>query len=339
MTAAISAEPSSRRSDSRQLWADSVKGVATLVVVALHTMEGLKAPGVLPFQSAWNFWSIFNYTFQVPVFFFISGLFIARSYEKFGFRGFITTKFELIAYPYVVWQTLQILLMLVAGNTTHKATPDMLLWFPLFPYMQFWFIYTLLLVFALYAILKLARVPNLAILAMSVGMLFLPRIDWTPFNDLCMSMVYFACGLVLRERMAALDNVRSWMLLLGAAACACAVAALVRSGVTIDTPLRPVAAILGVAGSVFFSIAMVRWEWWGMICAVGRYSLQIYVTHVVFAAATRVALLNVFHVENLAVHICLGILAGVGGPLLLVALQQMPAGFRVPLFRARSATV
>jgi fucose 4-O-acetylase-like acetyltransferase len=337
-TIKTSVELPSRKPVSRQLWVDSAKGVVILLVVAVHTVNGLKPPGVMPASSAWEFFNTYNHTFQVPIFFFISGLFSDRSYAKSGFRTFLKTKLELIGYPYVVWQTLQILLMLAAGNTTHKASPEMLLWFPLYPFMQFWFIYTLLLVFALYAVLKLAGLPSIAIFAISVGMLFLPRTDWTPFNDLCMSMIYFGCGLMLADRMAALHDVPSWLLLLGTAACGCAVAALVQWGVTMDTPLRPVAAILGIAGSVFFSIAMVRWPWWRGLCAVGRYSLEIYVAQVVFAAAMRVVLLKVFHVENLAVHICLGILAGVGGPLLLVVLQRMPAGFHTPLFRARSAT-
>jgi fucose 4-O-acetylase-like acetyltransferase len=329
------AAPATLRPPSRRLWPDSAKGLGSFCVVLVHTIDGLKAPGILPAHSAWDFWSVLNYTYQVPVFFFISGLFTDRSYEKFGFRSFLKTKLEFIAYPYVLWQTLQILLMLASGSTTHKPTPEMLLWFPFQPYMQFWFIYTLLLVFSLYAVLKLAGLPSFAIFAISVGMLFLPRMGWTPYNDLCRSMIYFGFGLVLRERMALLDDVRSRLLLLAAATCACATMALVRSGVDVDSPFRPVAAILGIAGSVFFSVVVARQAWWKGVCVLGRYTLQIYVAHVVFAAATRITLLKVFHVESLLLHICLGVLAGVGGPLLLVALQRMPAGLYIPLFQAK----
>ncbi len=337
-TAEKLADPTSRSTVSRLLWPDAAKGLGILVVVFVHTVDGLKAPGIMPAESGWNYWSTLAYTFLVPIFFFISGLFSDRSYEKAGFRKFLQTKFELIAYPYVVWQTIQILLMLAAGNTTNKPSAELLLMFPILPYMQFWFIYTLILVFALYSVLKLAGVPNLAILAISVGMLFLPQIDWMPFNDLCRSMIYFAFGLVLRDSMKLLHDVSSWLLFLAAAACASVTLTMVYNGTTLYTPFRPVAATAGVAGSVFFAIAMVRWPWWRGLCVLGRYSLEIYVSHLVFAAAMRIILIRVLHVESLPLHICLGFVAGVCGPLLLVTIQQMPAGFHIPLFRARSAT-
>ncbi len=329
------AETATPKSQSRQLWPDSAKAVGSLCVVLVHTIDGLKAPGILATHSAWDYWSVLNYVYQVPVFFFVSGLFSDRSYQKFGFRGFLKTKFELVAYPYLVWQTLQIVLMLASGNTTHKPTPAMLLWTPLYPYMQFWFIYTLLLVFALYAALKLAGLSSTAIFAISLGMLFLPRMDWNPYNDLCRSMVYFGAGLMLADLLAVRRDVRTEWLLLGAALFGCATAELVRRGVTIDSPSRPVAAMLGIAASVFFSMAMARQAWWRRVCALGQYTLQIYVAHVVFTGATRIILIRVFHVENLAVHVGLGVLAGVGIPLLLVALQRMPAGRYLPLFQAK----
>jgi fucose 4-O-acetylase-like acetyltransferase len=332
------AELSSRSTEARQLWPDFAKGLGILVVVLVHTVDGLKTPGIMPADSEWNYWSILIHTFQVPVFFFISGLFSDRSYENAGFRKFLQNKVELIAYPYVVWQTIQILLMLAAGNTTNKPSAELLLMFPILPYMQFWFIYTLILVFALYSVLKLARLPSLAIFAMSVGMLFLPQIDWIPFNDLCRSMIFFTFGLVLRDYMRVLHDVSSWLLFLAAAACASVTMTMVYNGTNLYTPFRPVAATTGVAASVFFATAMVRWPWWRGLCVIGRYSLEIYVSHLVFAASMRIILMRVFHVESLPLHISLGFMAGVCGPLLLVTIQQMPAGFHIPLFRARSAT-
>ncbi len=204
---------------SRQMWIDSAKGVVILFVVGIHTVNGLKAPGIMHPSSMWDFFNDLNHTFQVPVFFFISGLFSERSYEKAGFWDFLKTKLELIGYPYVIWQTLQILLILLSGSSTTPATPELLLWFPIRPFMQFWFIYTLLMAFALYAVLRLAGLSSMAIFAISVGMLLLPTLEWTPFNDLCKSMIYLGFGLVLREYMAALNDVRSWVLLLAMVAC------------------------------------------------------------------------------------------------------------------------
>ncbi len=340
MRAVLNASDDSRarQSASRRRWADSAKGIGILCVVVAHSVNGLKASGILPNGTDWDFWSDWLYTFQVPIFFFVAGLFANRSYEKQGCRRFLQTKLAALAYPYIIWRTLQILIMLaVGGSTNRQVSPVQLLTFPYEPFMQFWFLYALMLVITVYALLKAARFSNGAILIVSLGMLLLPESGWYPYDALCMNMIYFAGGLVLHDRLNVLAPVRPHWLLLAATTCTVCGLLLVREGVILNTPLRPLAAIVGIAAAVLISFAGVRWKGWQPLCVLGQYSLEIYVAHSIFAGGARIALVKLFHVESLPAHVCLGIAASIAGPLLLVWLQNGSVKFRIPLFRTKLA--
>jgi fucose 4-O-acetylase-like acetyltransferase len=321
---------------SREPWIDVAKGLCISFIVICHSIRGLVAAGILAQGTAWQYWDHFFYILQVPVFFFASGLFAERSYEKSGFGEFLRSKLVMLAYPYAIWQTLQILMMLAsAGATNRPVSAVQLLWLPLYPVMQFWFIYVLMLVIGVYAVFKWARLSSFAILAISVGMLFLPKSGWFPCDVMCRHMVYFSLALVLREPMSKLRSARLPWLLLGALACGVALASIVQDPEDLSVPSRAAYAILGGAGVVLLSLALERAWWCQPLCLLGQRSLEIFVAHTVFAAGTRVLLLKGLHVDNLAVHLALGIAASILGPLFLIKAERLPGGFRLPLFRIR----
>ena len=338
-TANASDTPAVVQPTSRRPWADSAKGVGILCVILVHTVNGLKSPGIMPSGTAWDFWSDWLYTFQVPVFFFVAGLFANASYERLGFRKFLETRLAALAYPYIVWRTLQILIMLAAGGSTNaQVSPWTLLTFPFESFMQFWFLYVLMLIIAIYALLKVAGLSSRAMLVIAAGMLLLPQASWPAYNSLCASMIYFAGGLVLQDRLDALQRVRPVWLLLAAAACAGGVTLFVREGVLFGTPWRPLPATLGITAVMLISFVGVRWKWWESVCLLGRYSLELYVAHTTFAAGMRIFLVKLLHIESLPVHVCLGIAVSIAGPLALVLLQKRSVRFRIPLFRTTFAS-
>ena len=60
--------------------------------------------------------------------------------------------------------------------------------------------------------------------------------------------------------------------------------------------------------------------------SLGRASLFIYLAHTVFSSATRIALLKA-GVDDPALHVVLGVAAGIAGPLLLAPLlRRTPLG-------------
>ena len=181
-TVLSSTDSSPLRSAARQQWIDSAKGMCILFIVVCHCLRGLAKSGIIASDTAlYQIWDNYFYTFQVPVFFFVSGLFARRSYDKLGFNRFLLTKLDALAYPYVVWQTLLLLLLILSQGTANRvATPGQLLWFPLFPQALFWFVYTLIIVLVIYALARRVGLPDAALLALSIGILFLPRLDLAP---------------------------------------------------------------------------------------------------------------------------------------------------------------
>ena len=233
-----------------------------LFIVICHCLRGLAKSGIVSSESAlYQIWDNYFYTFQVPVFFFVSGLFAHRSYDKLGFRRFLLTKIDALAYPYVVWQTLLLLLLIFSQGTANRvATPGQLLWFPLYPQALFWFVYTLMIVLVIYALARRIALPTGGLLAFSVAILFLPRLDWRPYNCVCEHLIYFCLGLLLTGRIERLCSFRPGILLAGGACCSIALLAIVWTPVDLTSPYRVLPALVGGAGVVLFSFALANWR-------------------------------------------------------------------------------
>jgi len=96
----------------RLMWPDIAKGFAIFFVVLLHTGDGIINAGLK--EPSWWRW-VYNagYTFMVPLFFFISGMFCEQSRKSLNQR-FITIG-KNIFYPYVLWSIIQFFLIYMSG--------------------------------------------------------------------------------------------------------------------------------------------------------------------------------------------------------------------------------
>jgi fucose 4-O-acetylase-like acetyltransferase len=84
---------------------DIVKGLAILLVTYEHTAQGMSSRGW------WNgpsrFYSnLFVYSFHMPAFFFLAGLFVAGSIHRRGPKNFILDKMKTLLYLYLFWAVL-----------------------------------------------------------------------------------------------------------------------------------------------------------------------------------------------------------------------------------------
>src|ERR1700733_4806201 len=83
-------------------WADFAKGLGIFLVVLGHALGGLIQSGVLPAHSGFSFAIDYIYSFHMPLFFFLAGLFV-RSSARRPFRSYLANKISVIAYPYFLW--------------------------------------------------------------------------------------------------------------------------------------------------------------------------------------------------------------------------------------------
>src|SRR5438270_2159707 len=101
---------------------DIVKGIAIALVVYGHTAQGMihrkwwVGPGATYSDN-------FIYSFHMPAFFFVSGLFVMSSLAKRGRRQFAIDKLKTILYPYLLSATISALIEPLIGRFKSGTRP------------------------------------------------------------------------------------------------------------------------------------------------------------------------------------------------------------------------
>jgi fucose 4-O-acetylase-like acetyltransferase len=173
---------------SRLLWVDVARGVGILLVVYAHAIRGLTpVPADLPGWALQQDHII--YAFHMPLFFFLSGLFIWPSLER-GRRAFLKDRALTVLYPYLLWSLIVGLLEMLARPFVNSPIELRDIYsIPWRPIEQFWFLYALfalqLVALLLYPRRRLfiASAIVLPILAASIdSSLYLRQVfTWLPF--------------------------------------------------------------------------------------------------------------------------------------------------------------
>lgn len=90
---------------------DAAKGIAILLMVYGHTEQGARHRHMWDAMPRWNnavtFSDAFIYSFHMPTFFVVAGLFLAGSAQKRGSGPFVLEKLKTILYPYLLWGLIQ----------------------------------------------------------------------------------------------------------------------------------------------------------------------------------------------------------------------------------------
>jgi fucose 4-O-acetylase-like acetyltransferase len=330
--------PRQAERSGRLRWPDVAKGVAILLVVIGHTLRGLVNSGVVAPSAAVMYVDTWIYAFHMPVFFFVSGLFAARSVTRPA-RSYVGNKLATLAYPYFLWSSITLLLMKLAGGRTNNDLSAQALWkLPVEPIMQYWFLYCLLIIFLLYLAWNRCGASDRLFLVGAAAVHVLqacgPPCAWAVADQVAQYMLYFATGLVLRDWLAA--GVTQWkrgtlvtwatLLLVGVSVMAyCLGQAPQGHGRWFDL-LGTVAALWGIAGVVCASVVLGRIGrcWW--LGYLGRMSLPIFVAHTIASAATRIVLQSGIGIANSVIHVVLGVAMGLCVPLVLAYADQRWGG-------------
>jgi fucose 4-O-acetylase-like acetyltransferase len=312
-------------------WIDAAKGLGIILVVFGHVWRGVERPlHVAP--RHFDLVDSAVYSFHMPLFFFLAGLFVERSVQKSAAR-FVVDKLQSIAYPYAVWYAIQGSIALAFSSTANASvTPDYLVSrFPGGGYAQFWFLYTLFWIMMMFYGLRrlsLGRAPMLvASLVMYAASPSLSAV-WYPLGSAGQNFMYVCLGAVL--------PMQRWIVGLRAAPPALLGTTAAVSGGLIVTAapyhlhvylfVAPVLAAIGITGTIAAALLAERSGACAWIRRLGSLTLPIYLAHIVFAAATRLFLERVLRVEDLWTHVILGCAIGLVGPVIL-ALCSRQLGF------------
>lgn len=305
----------------RNLWVDYAKAIGIFLVVYGHVAIGIHKAG-LPIEE--DFFQIVNsviYSFHMPLFFFLSGVFFYDSYTRRGALGLTFNKVDSILYPYVIWSILQgTIEVVMSGYTNGGLTFAEVFSFAWYPRAQFWFLYTLFVIFVISVFLfRVFNISRLVWFLMFFGALYLlggyfqmPRV----LSFISDSAFFFLFGIWFFSA----DNARlgfsylRLIFLFGAFFCGQFIFHSLLGLTYVDVGmaslcLAVISILFIVELSRVLSFVSVRW-----VAYIGVYSMSIYLMHIIAGSGVRVVLVRLFDVQSPFIHLVSGVFVGIVAP-------------------------
>src|SRR5687767_7516108 len=99
---------------TRYPWVDYARGICIILVCYRHVFEGLGYVGEGSHSfTTLKYLNIFFFSFRMPLFFIVSGMFFSTALARTGIREYVSKRFNNIFYPLLIWGSLQVTLQLV----------------------------------------------------------------------------------------------------------------------------------------------------------------------------------------------------------------------------------
>jgi fucose 4-O-acetylase-like acetyltransferase len=284
---------------------DIVKGIAIILVAYGHTAQGMVHRGWWATRGAF-FSEAFIYSFHMPAFFFIAGLFVVGSIRRRGGRRFTIEKLKTVLYPYLLFVIISAALDPLVGQ--FKSGTPHFHWKPFLLNLAdgeaSWFL------FALFVCLMLAlatvRVPAWVrfVGAALVGMM-IPLSGPPLTNQSLREFCFLAAGMWVGTRIYRLEQMRI-------STAAMAFLVLVIMQLTVIYLYGPPTAwtyvalgLTGTAGLFLLAKLLDKHRIGDGLAWVGRASLAVFLMSSFAQGATREVLSRVFHTHELWLQLLL----------------------------------
>lgn len=295
---------------------DTLRGMACLLLVFFHVVGESPTSGLKLAEEHWlhRINDVIAYL-RMPLFAFISGYVYAYRPFQGQTSTFVKSKAQRLLLPVITVGTVFALLQASIPGTNNQMGP----WWTLHinPVGHFWFLQSLFIVFLviiLFEQMKVLSTPLQVMLAWSASALLFAL--WNPPVQLGLSgavylMPFFLGGLASKRF--EYDRLQLMKIAVIGLAGAALYAALLHD-TTVPSDLATV--ILGLAASFLLLQSRVDYRFFAYI---GSFSFAVYLLHVFFTAASRIALIRV-GVDNTYLLLGAGIVAGVIGPVIAAML-------------------
>jgi len=103
---------------SRLSWVDHARGMAIMLVVYRHVVVGMQRADIAVSSLMYNIQEVF-FNFRMPVFFVLSGVFVAGGLKKKTAGNIALNRVYTILYPYLLWACINILLQVCFSQFTN----------------------------------------------------------------------------------------------------------------------------------------------------------------------------------------------------------------------------
>ena len=316
----------------RTLWVDYTKAIGIMLVVYGHVSRGLYKAKIPMNESLFKLIDGIIYSFHMPLFFFLSGLFFYNSLRIRGFNGLIANKLDSIFYLYIIWSVLQGGITLafhqLANNPVTLEDVISLFWEPR---AQFWFLYSLFFVTIIaamiYAKLDQKYALVIFILASFIVIFNIQSYGITPLIFALPYLCFFMFGIYFNQ-IEHFFSANKYKLLLSLALLFIGIQWLMLTKLnlvpyqwlsttklagTLISILFTVNVCMCLADSHYLAEKPVK-----LLSLIGTSSMVIYLLHVITGSGTRIVLQHFLGISNFYVHLILGCLMGLFGSIFLV---------------------
>lgn len=316
-------------------WIDFAKGLAIILVVYRHIMIGLMRAG-LDVHQGYIIANEVVYTFRMPLFFILTGIFIRRSLEKRGKKFFVLNKLKTLIYPYLIWAFLQVSLQIILNNYTNSDRSWIdYLYILVHPRAidQLWFLYALFNNCMIYLIVNKVT-GNRKLLNLLIAVIFHYLATLTPQIDLLKDALYYFVFVALGDMISQYLFMEKYRSIYKSPLVFALLLALFIPGQLLwfknphmNTFLFALIEIVGCFLMINISFMVSSKKIFNFINIAGNYSLQIYVMHVIISSAIRIALMQVFSIQSVPILMLLGVTAGCFIPVFFYKELKMRGGW------------
>lgn len=311
----------------RNIWVDYSKAIGIILVVYGHVARGIFNAGFRIDEGLYKLVDSIIYSFHMPLFFFLSGLFFFNSLTKRGIKGLLGSKIDSIIYPYLIWSIFQGVIEVYMSSHTNGyvnySDVFSLLWQPR---AQFWFLYALFMIFLVASIL-FNKVSEKFILPVFIGsiLIYIFQQDIPSglhINFISNNFVFFVFGMVL-NKWADVDIMSSKIWLFATFISFVFIQYIFHSVLSFSYVNKGTLSLIVALISILFVVSLSkemakRPSNWFLF--VGVSSMPIYLMHIIAASGSRIVLSNIFDVNSVIIHLLLGCVVGIGGSLIAVYL-------------------
>jgi fucose 4-O-acetylase-like acetyltransferase len=290
---------------TRLQWVDYLKGIAIILVVYRHVLIGIERSGISipgPLVTA----NMIFFSFRMPLFFILSGIFINSSIAKRTLKQLVSIKFENLLYPYLVWAFLQVTIQIVLSGSTNSNRGLMdytYIFYQPRNLDQFWYLPALFNTTVIYLLIKTRLKPQIWMqLLLGLVLYFLSpyfeRVsmmsDWMEFY------LFFALGdaispLFFRDSSQQLLKKPVTLLAL-------VPVFILTQYYYLNYPTGQLEFLLvALTGCLCMFVLSFRLQCWNVLRflrVIGYHSLYIYVMHVMASAFVRLVLMKFAHIHQ-----------------------------------------
>lgn len=331
----------------RESWVDYAKGIGIILVVFGHVNRGLYSAGIHVSEATYQQLDSIIYSFHMPLFFFLSGLFFTSSLAHRGKRKFIINKIDTIVYPYIIWSLLQGTIEVFLSRYTNNPASFSDI-FSLFahPRAQFWFLYALFMVFVVAALLYHKQHFSLILpilLLISIGLYLYQNAIGHVFHIdyITRFMVFFLLGaLAIRysSLIASLTFPATALLAILFVIAEWVFHSYLHLNYTQVGFLSLLLAVVAIAFITSLSVQLshLNWRW---LQRLGELSMVIYLMHILAGSGLRIILSKGLHIDSWLIQAVAGTLFGLVAPIVAYSIiQRLNLNFLLERPRTRSSS-